>query len=73
MTRFHGRPPKGVRPLFEAAEKAGWRIKLKGGANHWVLMAPDGVTIITYGGTVNDKGRKRQNLRSDLRRAGLDV
>ena len=61
--------PKAFRPLAKIAKEAGWTITST--KSHTAWESPEGEVIVVPG-TVNDKGRKVQNHRGYLRRAGLD-
>ena len=63
--------PKAYRPLWKVAKANGWTLRRESG-KHFIWESPNGARV-TVSGTVNDRGRKVQNLRAHLRKAGLDV
>jgi len=60
---------KDVRRMLEKAEAAGWRIRE---GKHFVCYSPDGKSRVTVPKTPSDR-RSLLNVRSDFRRAGLDL
>lgn len=62
---------KMLRPLWDAATAQGWRVELTG-ANHVRWLSPDGANPVVSALTPSSQ-RTYQNLRSQLRRAGLTV
>lgn len=64
------RVPRELRGLARAAQQAGWTIRLTGG-DHLRWESPDG-TVVHSSGSPSDR-REFMNVRSRLRRAGLDV
>lgn len=61
---------KDQRRLIAKAEAAGWQVRdTKAG---WKLYSPDGKTIVTMHTSSSDN-RAIANMRSDLRKGGLDV
>lgn len=57
--------------LVKAAWEAGWWCEQRKGGSV-LCLAPDGVGKVTVHGTANDP-RSFKNVRSDFRRAGLDI
>lgn len=57
-------------PLVEAAIEAGWTLERTGG-NHLKLQSPDGKVVFLPSSPSDWRGAK--NMRSLLRRYGLDV
>lgn len=65
------RATKGkVRELVKAAQAAGWRVELTGGG-HVRFLPPEGPVV--FGSQTPSSPAGWRNLRSDLRRAGLEV
>lgn len=62
-------PNKELRPLVRVALDAGW--KLTRGGKHYKLTSPAGACVFMSGTGVGSRGV--QNMRSVLKRAGLDV
>lgn len=60
-----------LRPLYDAAKAAGWRIELTGG-DHVRWYPPDGGRPVVSALTPSDH-RAAKNTRAYLRRSGLDV
>jgi hypothetical protein len=60
-----------VAKLLHAAEAAEWRID-GGGSSHWKVYPPGEHAMVPLASTPSDK-RGTLNVRSRLRRAGLDV
>lgn len=61
---------KQLKQITDAAEAAGWKSKDTKSGQMW--LAPDGKGKVTIHGTPSDH-RAIKNLRSEFRRAGLDV
>lgn len=59
-----------VKKWKRQARQAGWRINPRGPHEKW--YSPDGVTTVTVSGSTM-KTFSRNNLRAQLRRAGLTV
>jgi hypothetical protein len=59
-----------VKKWKRQARRAGWRIRTGGPHEHW--LSPDGITRVTVSGSTM-KTFSRNNLRAQLRRAGLTV
>lgn len=65
------RATKGkVRELVRAAQAAGWRVELTGGG-HVKFLPPGGRPV--FGSQTPSDPSAWRNMRSDLRRAGLEV
>ncbi len=60
---------KELQQLIDQALAQGW--KLTRSKQHFVLLSPDGTTIVTVGKTPSDH-RALKNIRGMLRRGGLD-
>ena len=64
------RVARDFRPLIKAAREQGWRVDAT--RRHPVLFSPDGRAAVPVPTTPSDH-RSLANLRSQLRRAGLEV
>ena len=63
------RAKKELKEIVKAAEEQGWQVKTNK-QGHPMFYAPDGINIVTAGGTPSDH-RAIANLLSDLRRNGF--
>ena len=78
MSRTRAKAFKALRPLIDAAQKAGWEVGVSKKC-HIQFKAPEGTTdtqgepvrTIMGPGTPSD-WRSYRNMRAQLRRAGLD-
>jgi hypothetical protein len=61
---------KELKEIVKEAEEQGWRVKTNR-QGHPMFFAPDGINIVTAGGTPSDH-RAVANLLSDLRRNGFN-
>lgn len=65
-----GTVDKSIRPLYEAARRAGWRERaLKNGV---LLYPPDGTSPIPLHGSTHSRGPHVAELRKRLREAGVE-
>jgi len=63
---------KDLRPLFNAALRAGWTWRFTGNG-HIRITSPDGEWGISMAATPRNGYRSARNLQRDLRKAGVDV
>lgn len=61
---------KQLRQLIAIAEAQGWRVA-RTSSGHWRFAPPDSAASIVIAPGTTSAGRAAQNLRGDLRRAGL--